>query len=77
MTCRELADFLADYLSDELTADVRERFERHLALCPNCRAYLATYRATMALSATAYATPGEPAAAPEDLVAAIVASLGD
>jgi anti-sigma factor RsiW len=74
MTCLEIADFLFDYLSGELAADVRARFERHLALCGNCRAYLATYQATIRLASGATATATAPAV-PEDLVVAIVDSL--
>ena len=74
MTCLEIADFLFDYLSGELAADVRLRFERHLALCGNCRAYLATYRATIRLASAANVT-ATAAAVPEELVTAIVDSL--
>ena len=74
MTCLEIADFLFDYLSGELVADVRLRFERHLSLCGNCRAYLATYRATIRLARAAVATSTAPPV-PEELVSAIVDSL--
>jgi anti-sigma factor RsiW len=74
MTCLEIADFLFDYLSGELAADVRRRFERHLALCSNCRAYLATYRATIRLARAATA-PSTAPAVPAELMAAIVDSL--
>ena len=47
MTCREVADFLAEYVAGTLAADIRGQFDRHLSVCPNCRAYLATYRATI------------------------------
>jgi anti-sigma factor RsiW len=50
MTCREFADFLSDYLSDELPPDRREQFERHLRACPDCLNYLATFRRTIQLS---------------------------
>jgi anti-sigma factor RsiW len=74
MTCHEVADFLADYLADALTADVRAQFERHLSLCPNCQAYLATYRATIELSRKAFVTPGAEAETqvPVELVNAIL-----
>ena len=53
MTCRELIEVLADHLEGALTADVAAALERHLADCAPCRAYLATYRKTMALAAGA------------------------
>lgn len=77
MTCREVADFLLDYVSDTLPADVRAAFERHLGVCPNCRAYLATYRATIELGRAAFAVVDADARdeVPEDLVNAILDSV--
>ena len=47
MTCRELADFLLDYVNEDLPSDVRQSFDRHLTLCPNCVAYVRAYRTTI------------------------------
>lgn len=76
MTCRELTDFIADYLSDMLPAETRTQFEHHLALCGNCVRYLAGYRATVALGRQAFDDLDAeiPASVPEDLVKAILAS---
>ena len=78
MTCRELADFISDYLTGGLSPDVRAAFERHLTRCPNCVNYLAAYRATVALNRQAFTTPEADAEAaadvPEDLVKAILAA---
>ena len=49
ITCEELVTFLLDYLSQELDAEERREFERHLAVCPSCAAYLATYERTVEL----------------------------
>lgn len=49
LTCEEVITFLLDYLSGELDAAERRNFERHLALCPTCAAYLATYERTVTL----------------------------
>ena len=46
-TCREFADFMMDYLSDELSTESRAAFECHLSLSTNCRHYLASYRETV------------------------------
>lgn len=77
MTCREVADFLADYIAGTLAADIRAQFDRHLSVCANCRAYLATYRATIELGRLAFATPDADARSevPEDLVSAILAAV--
>lgn len=76
MTCRELIEFLADYLSGELPGETRELFEQHLAVCRHCRQYLASYRATIAMGQSALrASEAEvPADVPEDLIAAILAT---
>ena len=74
MTCRDVADFLADYLAGTLAADVRARFDRHLSLCPNCQAYLATYRATIELGRVTFAIPDadDQTEMPDELVSAIL-----
>ena len=80
MTCRELADFIIDYVDGELEADVRSNFERHLTRCPNCVRYLAAYRTSIqmgrrALDADADADrSAAEAGAPEDLINAILAA---
>ena len=51
MTCREAIDVLADYLDATLDAAAVRALLAHLAGCEECRAYLATYRRTVALAA--------------------------
>jgi anti-sigma factor RsiW len=78
MTCRELTDFILDYLSDELPARLREAFERHLEACPNCRVYLASYELTVHAGKLAFADEGAgERPMPEDLVQAILAARRD
>ena len=74
MTCREFADFIADYLSGELSAESHGAFEHHLELCVNCRTYLAGYRATVTLGQRAFADDDAavPPQVPEELVQAIL-----
>lgn len=76
MTCRELIDFLGAYLDGELSEEVRLRFDEHLAACPECSAYLETYRETVKLAKRAFKDPDDPVPAdvPEDLVKAILAA---
>ena len=75
MTCRELIDFIDEYLEGELPEAVRSEFERHLSVCRNCRDYLKTYGDTISLSRAAFcdgdAVPDE---VPEDLVKAILSA---
>jgi anti-sigma factor RsiW len=77
MTCRQLVDFLMDYLDGGLQPGVRADFEWHLSVCPNCVRYLETYKATVVLERRAF-HHGEaeqvPAPVPEELVQAILAA---
>jgi anti-sigma factor RsiW len=76
VTCRDFADFIMDYLTGELPADVLASFERHLSGCPHCHDYLAQYLATVAAGKEAFADENAPVPAevPEDLIQAILAS---
>ena len=76
VTCREFADFMADYLSGELHQDIRQQFDRHLGLCVNCRRYLTSYKETIALGKRALADDDSalPVDVPEELVRAILAA---
>jgi anti-sigma factor RsiW len=49
LTCREVVDLLTEYLEDALPPLERARVEEHLAVCPDCRAYLAQTRTTVRL----------------------------
>jgi anti-sigma factor RsiW len=76
VTCRDFAEFLAQYLTGDLALAERTEFEAHLAECPTCVAYLDTYQKTIQLSKTAYAHPEDqvPDDVPEQLVRAILAA---
>jgi anti-sigma factor RsiW len=76
MTCKELTDFLDDYVAGDLEPEVRGRFEAHLGECPGCRVYLDGYRATVELlRAERRDSASEvPADVPAELVRAILAA---
>ena len=76
VTCREFADFIADYLSNELPVTVRSAFDDHLRLCPNCLKYLTGYQETVKLGKRAFEDDDAalPAAVPEELVRSILAA---
>lgn len=76
ITCRELIDFLSLYLAGELPSDRVHEFERHLAACPSCVEYVASYKAMISLGKTAFEALEEPVdgSVPEDLVTAILAA---
>ena len=76
MTCRDFITFLGDYLDEALPPLTVARFESHLAICPSCVAYLASYRQTVALAKDAFVDLEAPVPddVPEELIAAILAS---
>ena len=72
MTCREFVEFLMAYLDRELEAKRRDVFEDHMRECPECVAYLETYRTTVALGAEL----GDPEApVPEEVPAELVRAI--
>ena len=78
MTCREVLDFLMDYEEGALPPLVRARFVLHLQLCAECRAYLKSYRITVAAARAACGASDPPLAdspapeVPPELIAAIL-----
>lgn len=79
MTCREVADFLMDYLSGDLSPGVLRTFEEHLRICEACRIYLADYRTARELGRHAFADDdarADEAGVPEVLIRSILASRG-
>ena len=77
LTCRELIEFLDDYVAGDVSPDRRAEFESHLAVCRACRDYLAEYRTSIALVRSLRETPATRAAdakVPEGLVRAILAA---
>jgi anti-sigma factor RsiW len=75
VTCREAADFIADYLSGELAGEPRALFERHLTRCPSCVQYVASYQASVALGRQAFEDDADALdEMPEELVKAILAA---
>ncbi|HEV8660913.1 MAG TPA: zf-HC2 domain-containing protein [Thermoanaerobaculia bacterium] len=73
ITCRELIDFIADYLEGLLTEIQANDFTRHLDICPSCRAYLATYQMTIRAGKETLRYDDSPDEdAPEDLIQAIL-----
>jgi len=47
MTCKEIIEFLADYLDGTLPWRQRLSFHVHLLFCQHCRQYLASYATTV------------------------------
>lgn len=77
MTCQQAIALLADYLDMVLEPrSLMQELEAHLNECEPCRAYLATYRRTRELAATAHRVE-MPAEMKERLRSFILAKLRD
>jgi len=74
MTCRELIEFLDDYVDGRLSAMERAKFEVHLAICRDCRAYLRSYRDTIGMARSVAVAEEAATKMPEELVRAIMES---
>jgi hypothetical protein len=76
--CREVIEFLSEYLSGELTAAERAEFEAHLSECLECVAYLDTYQKTIqfgkAVYSYAHSEDRVSDEVPEELVRAVLAA---
>lgn len=77
LTCEQVNAFLDDYLDGHLTWFERASFQLHLAICSQCRRYLASYRETIRM-AKACAEPSSveqrSSELPVELVEAILAA---
>ena len=77
MTCRELTDFLSDYVGDELPQPVRRRFKFHLWMCRNCWIYVSQFRETVAAGKRVCDDAPVDGPIPEEVVQAIMGSVND
>jgi anti-sigma factor RsiW len=77
ITCRELLEFLDAYLENELPGERRAEFERHLAVCAACRAYIRQYQAAVRLGKRAFDDPESAEDAPEELIRAVLTARRD
>jgi anti-sigma factor RsiW len=79
MNCREFTEFLHEYLFGSLPAEERAEFDKHLAECPWCVAYLDSYRKTIELEQAAFVAAEDelpPEDVPDELIQAILQARG-
>jgi predicted anti-sigma-YlaC factor YlaD len=50
LTCRDIVQLVTDYLEGGMAPESRLQFERHVAVCPPCRGFLAQMRETVRVS---------------------------
>ena len=46
-SCREMAEYLSEYVDGDLDASIRELIDRHGGECPPCRAFVRTLARTV------------------------------
>ena len=74
MNCKSVSEFLDAYLSGELPWAQKWVFKVHIALCRNCRNYIAGYQEAIKLSKKAF--EGREESVPEELVKAVLRAQG-
>jgi len=73
LSCRELIEFLDDYVGGSLPISERAAFDAHLERCAACVRYLRGYQGTLRAVALSVAPEaGVPQDVPEELVSAIL-----
>jgi anti-sigma factor RsiW len=77
ITCAEFETFIQDYYEGELPPEQIELFERHLSLCPQCRASYLGYRRSIELGQRLFADAAAPLPddVPDHIVAAVVSAM--
>lgn len=76
ITCRELIEFLMEYLDGVMTPERRHEVDRHLAVCPSCVEYVKSYQEAVRLGKAALKADDSPCPpeVPEELVRAVLAA---
>ncbi|MDA2918230.1 zf-HC2 domain-containing protein [Desulfobacterota bacterium AH_259_B03_O07] len=46
-TCKQATSLIMDYLTGEMNSMTKRAFEEHLSFCPDCIAFLRTYKKTI------------------------------
>jgi anti-sigma factor RsiW len=71
LTCRQIAELLYEYVTDQLPAERARELESHVVGCVDCYRYLDSYRKVIALGQN---LPPEPM--PEELARRLRSMLG-
>lgn len=76
ITCRELIEFLMDYLDGRVEPERARVFDAHMSVCRSCRNYLETYKRTVDMGRVAVGVDEAvaPGSVPQGLVRAILAA---
>jgi anti-sigma factor RsiW len=61
-TCKKATSVIAAYVSANLSVEMNHSFEEHLQACPDCLAFLKTYKKTVEMARSFLSEEGPPAA---------------
>ena len=50
ITCEAAIDHIGNYIGDNLSVPQRRNLEKHFGACPDCSAFLSTYKKTIELT---------------------------
>lgn len=50
VSCKSITDLIWKYLGDRLDSTLKDEFEEHLRICPDCVNFLNTYKKTVLLA---------------------------
>ncbi len=74
-SCKEVCEFLSDFVDGQMSAVRRLAFEAHLKACPPCAEYMHQFALTIKLSKKC-CCPGKPTSPiPDDLITAVCAAM--
>ena len=74
LNCRQIEDFIDDYLDESMAWRKRALFRSHLLMCRECRSYIEAYKRASALGRKVFSDGDGPPPedVPEELVKAIL-----
>ena len=74
MSCKEVEEFLMDYLEGNLGFCTRTRFRLHILMCPDCSKYIEEYKNTVSLNKSMFELINDESIedVPEEIINAIL-----
>lgn len=74
LTCEEVDSFLFDFHEGQLSTIEKIKFQLHLSMCADCKAYVRGYKNTIRLSQEGFRKEEPIEKVPEELMAVILKS---
>lgn len=74
LTCEEVDSFLLDFHEGQLSTVEKLKFQLHLSMCAECKAYVRDYKNTIRLSQEGFRKADSLEKVPEELIEVILKS---